>query len=122
LFGNFSFQTILLKKMRALKMVKKDSWVRIHSIILEPDERAPQVPEDTKKVPLEMWVKGWLREDAAIGDRVVVTTLTGREETGMLLEENPTYRHSFGDLVPELLFIGAQARDLVFGAGENKGR
>jgi hypothetical protein len=96
-------------------MVKKNSWVRIHSVILEPGERAPQVPEDTKKVPLEMWVKGWLREDAEIGGRATVTTLTGRVETGTLLEENPTYRHSFGDLVPELLRIGAQARELVFG-------
>jgi hypothetical protein len=106
--------------MRIPKMIKKGSWVRIHSIILEPGERAPQVPEDTKKVPLEMWIKGWLRENVEIGDRAVVTTLTGREETGILLEENPTYRHSFGDLVPELLFIGAQARNLVFGAGGNK--
>lgn len=96
-------------------MVKKNSWVRIHSVILEPGERAPQVPEDTKKVPLEMWVKGWLREDAKIGGRATVTTLTGRTETGILLEENPTYRHSFGDFVPELLAIGAQARDIVFG-------
>jgi hypothetical protein len=97
-------------------MVKKNSWVRIHSILLQPGERAPQIPEDTKKVPLEMWVKGWLEEDAAIGGKAAVRTLTGRRETGTLLEENPSYRHSFGDLVPELLFIGAQARELVFGA------
>jgi hypothetical protein len=97
-------------------MVKKNSWVRIHSIILKPGERAPQIPADTKKVPLEMWVKGWLQEDAAIGGRAAVTTLTGRTETGTLLEENPSYRHSFGDLVPELLCIGAQARELVFGS------
>ena len=97
-------------------MVKKNSWVRIHRIVLKPGERAPQVPEDTKKVPLEMWVKGWLRDDTEIGGKATVTTLTGRVETGVLLEENPCYRHSFGDLVPELLYIGAQARELVFGA------
>jgi hypothetical protein len=97
-------------------MVKKNSWVRIHSIILEPGERAPQVPEDTKMVPLEMWVKGALRQDAEIGETVEVTTQTGRVETGVLLEENPTYRHSFGDFVPELLSAGAQVRELVFGA------
>ncbi|MDR1249205.1 MAG: 2-amino-4-ketopentanoate thiolase [Treponema sp.] len=98
-------------------MVKKNSWVRIHRIILEPGERAPQVPEDTKKVPLEMWVKGALRQDAEIGGTAEVTTQTGRVETGILLEENPTYRHSFGNFVPELLFISAQARELAFGAG-----
>jgi hypothetical protein len=95
-------------------MAKKDSWVRIHSIILEPNERAPQVPEDTKKVPLEMWVKGWLQQDAKIGDRATVTTQTGRTETGTLVEESPAYRHSFGEFVPELLFISSQARELVF--------
>jgi hypothetical protein len=98
-------------------MIKKNSWVRIHSIILEPGERAPQVPEDTKRVPLEMWVKGFLRQDAELGSVAEVTTQTGRVETGILLEENPTYRHSFGNFVPELLTVGAQARDLVFPAG-----
>jgi hypothetical protein len=103
-------------------MVKKNSWVRIHSIILEPGERAPQVPEDTKKVPLEMWVKGWLLEDAEIGGTAAVRTLTGRRETGTLLEENPSYGHGFGDLVPELLLIGARTRELVFGvSGEDTG-
>jgi hypothetical protein len=99
-------------------MVKKNSWVRIHSIILEPGERAPQVPEDTKRVPLEMWVKGFLRQDAELGDVTEVTTRTGRLETGVLLEENPTYRHSFGDFVPELLSVGSQVRELVFGSGD----
>jgi hypothetical protein len=103
-------------------MIKKNSWVRIHSVILEPSERAPQVPEDTKKVPLEMWVKGRLQQDAEIGGRATVTTQTGRTETGTLVEENPAWRHSFGDFVPELLFIGSQARELVFGAPEGAPR
>ncbi len=42
---------------------KKGDWVKIHSIVLQPEERAPQVPEDTKKVPLETWVKGFLLDD-----------------------------------------------------------
>ena len=57
-------------------MVKKGEWVRIHKIILQPSERAPQVPEDTKKVPLEMWDKGYLQEDANMGDEVKVITFT----------------------------------------------
>jgi hypothetical protein len=96
-------------------MIKKNSWVRIHRVILEPGERAPQVPEDTKAVPLEMWVKGFLRQDAELGAMAEVTTWTGRVETGTLLEENPAYRHGFGDFVPELLVISAQARELAFG-------
>ncbi len=42
-----------------MNSAKKGDWVQIHQIVLKPEERAPQVPEDTKKVPLEFWVKGY---------------------------------------------------------------
>lgn len=96
-------------------MIKKGEWVIIHRNILTPEERAPQVPEDTKKVPLEMWVKGYLNKDAEIGEEVEITTLTGRLESGKLLEANPYYKHDFGKFVPELLRINAQVRDILFG-------
>ncbi len=96
-------------------MIKKDTWVLLHRNILEPAERAPQVPEDTKKVPLEMWIKGYLNEDANIGDEVTVTTRTGRKEKGTLLEEEPYYKHDYGKFVPELLVISEQVREIVFG-------
>ena len=99
-------------------MIKKGEWVRIHKIILEPSERAPQVPDDTKKVPLEMWVKGYLENDAEPGDEVSVTTVTGRHETGKLLEANPYYEHDFGKFVPELLAIDSQVRGILFGGDE----
>ncbi|MFN3328842.1 MAG: 2-amino-4-ketopentanoate thiolase, partial [Fervidobacterium pennivorans] len=35
-------------------LAKKGDWVQVQVTILHPYERAPQVPEDTKKVPLEM--------------------------------------------------------------------
>ena len=50
-------------------MAKKGDWVLTHNIILTPQQRAPQVPEDTHGVPLEMWVKGHLTADAEIGTR-----------------------------------------------------
>ena len=96
-------------------MVKKNSWVRIHKVILKPEERAPQVPDDTKKVPLEMWTKGFLLEDAEIGDEVTVETVTGRKETGKLIEVNPAYNHSFGNFIPELLQIDKQVRQILGG-------
>ncbi len=96
-------------------MVKKGEWVIIHRNILTPEERAPQVPEDTKKVPLEMWVKGYLNHDANIGEEVEVTTVTKRIEKGTLLEVNPHYKHDFGEFVPELLKINQQVRDILFG-------
>ena len=96
-------------------MVKKGEWVIIHRNILSPDERAPQVPDDTKKVPLEMWVKGYLNADANVGDEVEITTLTKRTEKGTLLEANPYYKHDFGVFVPELLKINEQVSDVLFG-------
>ena len=96
-------------------MIQKGQWVRIHKIILQPSERAPQVPDDTKKVPLEMWDKGFLGADAKIGDEVCITTVTGREETGTLIEVNPRYDHDFGDFIPELLEIDKQVRGILFG-------
>ena len=96
-------------------MIKKGTWVLIHRNILEPGERAPQVPDDTKKVPLEMWIKGYLQEDAKAGDEVEVVTRTGRKEAGTLLEAEPYYKHDYGRFVPELLVISEQVREIVFG-------
>jgi len=96
-------------------MVKKGEWVRIHKVILQPQERAPQVPEDTKKVLYEMWTKGYLDADAQIGDEVSITTVTDRKEKGTLVEVNPQYEHDFGKFVPELLVIDKQVREILFG-------
>ena len=95
----------------------KDDWVRIHSKVLEPSERAPRLPEETRRVPLEMWVKGFLEDDAEIGDEVVVTTLTGRTVRGTLIEKNPYYQHDYGKCLPELLNIGIQVRHILFDGG-----
>jgi len=96
-------------------MIKKGEWVRIHKIILEPSRRAPQVPDDTKACPLEMWDKGFLNADAGLGDEVEVITVTGRKETGTLIEVDPYYTHDFGKFIPELLQIDKQVRGIVFG-------
>jgi hypothetical protein len=94
---------------------KKGDWVLIHNVILNPDQRAPQVPDDTKKVPLEMWVKGFLKHDVSINDEVEITTITKRTVKGKLIEINPYYKHDYGKCVPELLQIGLQLNDILFG-------
>lgn len=99
---------------------KKGDWVRVHDTVLTPEQRAPQVPEDTKAVPLELWVKGIAQSDAAIGEMVEVETLTGRLVSGELVEVFPTYSHSFGDYVPELHRISSQLRSILFGGGQNE--
>ena len=100
-------------------MANKGDWVRIHSVVLQPNERASAVPEDTKQVPLELWVKGTLCADAEIGEEVRVITRTGRAVTGTLTEVDPHYTHSFGNFVPELQKAGDEAFRFLFG-GDGK--
>lgn len=98
---------------------KKGDWVRIHDIVLEVGQRAPNIPEDTQNVPLEVWNKGFLLDDQAkIGDKVQVETYIGRTMEGTLIEVNPYYEHDFGKFVPELSYIGRQVRALIEEDGE----
>jgi len=96
-------------------MIKKNEWVQVHSIVLTEEERAPQVPKDTKKVPLEMWIKGFLTEEAEVGDIVTIKTVTGRLVEGELVQVEPTFKHSFGEFVPEILEIDRMIRAELFG-------
>ena len=90
-------------------MAKKGDWVRIHKVVLPAAERTAKIPDDTKQVDFEMWVKGTLQnETAEIGEEVTIVTATGREETGKLLEVNPYYTHSYGKFVPEIVEIDKQ--------------
>jgi len=92
----------------------KGQWVKIHNIILDPSQRAPTVPEDTKNVPLEMWLNGFLnQEEAVVGEEVMIKTVIGRTVKGKLIEIDPRYDHSFGKPIAELLAIGPQVRDLI---------
>ncbi|MBW4828884.1 MAG: 2-amino-4-ketopentanoate thiolase [Clostridiaceae bacterium] len=100
---------------------KKGDWVRIHNIVLNPEDRSPNLPEDTKKVPLEMWDKGFLlNENANIGDIVEVESYIGRKVEGKLVEVNPFYDHDFGKCVPELLYIGRQLRGYLEGSEQGE--
>jgi hypothetical protein len=88
----------------------KGDWVMIHQVILEPRERSKGVPEDTAKVPLEAWIKGWASESAEIGQEVEITTLSGRKVKGRLEEVNPGFTHTYGPAVPELTPVGRELR------------
>jgi hypothetical protein len=88
--------------------VLRGQWVEVESIVLTPDERAPQVPDDTRATPYVLRVSGFLATDAALGEEVSITTLIGRNLKGKLLTVNPSYTHSFGSTVEELLRIGTE--------------
>lgn len=88
-----------------MSKVTKGTWVQIEQVLLTPAERAPTLPEDTRQVPYVLRVSGFLLEDAELDTEARVRTLIGRELSGALKTVNPSYTHSFGETVPELLEI-----------------
>ncbi len=91
-------------------LIAAGTWVEIGDIVLEPGERAPQVPEDTASVALEMRVRGVLLAPTALGEEAEIETAAGRRLRGVVLAVNPAYDHSFGPPVPELAAIGDDLR------------
>jgi hypothetical protein len=98
----------------------KGTWVEIHGVVLPAGERAPQVPEDTAGVPLEMRAKGFLVGPAEIGSDAEITTTTGRPLRGRLAAANPPYDHGFGEPLPELLQIGREVRAILRARDDDK--
>lgn len=101
--------------------ILRGQWVEIHRVVLAPEERTSRIPAETRVVPLELRVKGWLDQDSAvIGDEVSIRTVIGRTMNGTLKALNPRYLHDFGRPVPELQMIGTELRKLFAAAQEGK--
>lgn len=96
-------------------LIPSGTWVQIESTLLKPEERAQHLPEETKKCPLMLWVKGFLEKDSEMGQEVTVKTIIGRTLKGKLIAVNPPYEHNFGRTIPELLTVGKELRDLIGG-------
>ncbi|MFW6119309.1 MAG: 2-amino-4-oxopentanoate thiolase subunit OrtA [Petrotogales bacterium] len=95
-------------------IAKKGDWVQIKRVVLRPEERSSNVPEDTSRVPLEMRLKGYLEDESAnIGDDVKIKTIIGRYEHGALIAVNPAYDHSFGEHIEELFNAGTELVELL---------
>ncbi len=91
------------------KHANRGDLVQIHLVILKPEERVKKLPDSTKRVPYEAWVKGILIDKrATIGDTVHIKSFIGREITGTLAGINPSYNHNFGEPQPELVQVGLE--------------
>jgi 2-amino-4-ketopentanoate thiolase alpha subunit len=101
-------------------MIKKGTWVEVEEVVLTPEERSSAIPEETKKTPLKVWVRGNCMKDCSIGEEVEVATLTGRILKGVVVEEKPAYRYGFGEYIEEIQFIGRQAREILFYEGSDE--
>jgi hypothetical protein len=95
------------------EQVAQGAWVEIYQLVLPAGERAPHVPDDTQRVPLEMRVKGFLVEPATVGAEAEIETPVGRRIRGTLVEVNPAYTHGFGTPIAELSTIGKEVRAIL---------
>lgn len=102
------------------ELIAAGTWVELHRIVLTSEERAAHLPEDTRQLPLEMRVKGFLLNAAAIGEEAQITTVTGRQLHGTLAAANPAYTHTFGPPISELATIGAEARTILQREGRDE--
>ena len=96
---------------------KKGDWVQIYKVVVEAGQRTAKLPEDTLKTSFNLRAKGFLEQDANIGDEVTVTTAAERKLTGRLTAVSPGPGHSFGRPVPELLTIGSELRSMLSKSG-----
>jgi hypothetical protein len=106
--------------MNADAAVEAGTWVEVRRVVLPPAERAAQIPPDTRRVPLELRVKGFLVTSARLGKEAVIRTTAGRRHHGMLLEANPAYSHGFGPPVAELSAIGGEVREILRKAQQDR--
>ncbi len=95
---------------------RRGDWAEIRLVLLSPGERAPGLPADTERVPLEARVKGFLEDEARLGETAAVTTVLGRRIEGVFVRALPEPGHSFGRPVPELLSIGGELRARLRGS------
>lgn len=82
------------------------TWVEVERVLLQPEQRSPSLPEETRTCPYVLKISGFLVADAEVGDLAKVRSLIGHEHEGTLTVVNPSYSHTFGETVPELLHIG----------------
>jgi len=100
--------------LKESKPALRGDLVQVHKVVLTPEQRPENIPECTKRVPYEAWIKGFLLDDEArIGDSVRIETFIGRQLSGTLAEVNPTYTHHFGEPQPTLLSVGRAVQKLT---------
>lgn len=85
-------------------------WVEVERVLLEPADRAANLPEETATKPLLVWIKGFARGEAALGEECEVETVTGRNVRGRLSDLDPAYTHTFGSQPPEIAGVGRDLR------------
>jgi 2-amino-4-ketopentanoate thiolase alpha subunit len=94
-------------------MIKKGTWVEVEEIVLKPEDRATNIPDETKKTPLKSFLRGKCLNDCELGHEITVETNIGRIASGTVVDIEPGYYHTYGKYVNEISNIGKQAREII---------
>jgi hypothetical protein len=86
-----------------MSKIPKGTWVEVELTLLNAVRRVGGRPADPAPT---VRVSGFLLEDAELGQQVRIRTINGKLHVGKLRIQSPSYGHSFGHTVPELLKIG----------------
>ncbi len=97
--------------------ILKGDWVEISRVVLEPNERAQNLPEDTARIPYSMKIRGTALQDGKTGEEMKIKTVGGREVSGKAEAVNPFYDHDFGVCVPELVKTRQAIKKIRKGGG-----
>ena len=101
-------------------LIDKNTFVRVRKHILTPEQRAKNIPQDTKLVPLKMWIKGRLQEETELFEEAEIKTATGRLIKGIVKEVEPKHKHSFGEYVDELQRVREIVLSEMWGGEDNE--
>ncbi|MCB2288963.1 2-amino-4-ketopentanoate thiolase [Clostridium sp. CS001] len=94
-------------------MIKKGTWVEVEEIVLVPEDRAKNIPDETKNTPLKCWTRGNCLSDCELTGTVQIETNVGRIASGTVVEIEPGYYHTYGKYVQEVSNIGKQAKEIM---------
>ncbi|MFA7507344.1 MAG: 2-amino-4-oxopentanoate thiolase subunit OrtA, partial [Bacilli bacterium] len=97
------------------KMIKENTVVQIERVVLKSVERTGNLPDDTKRVPLKMKLKGRLVTKSNLGDYVKIVTQTNRIDEGYLIDVEPYFKHDYGHYVEVL----DEVKDIILRENEN---
>ena len=90
-----------------MSKIPTGTWVEVERSLFCSDRSAASRPLEPAKVPSYLLrVSGFLLEEAELGQQVRIRTIIGKVHLGKLRIQSPSYGHSFGHTVPELLKVG----------------
>jgi len=90
-----------------MSKIPKGTWVEVERTLAGAGRNLPGRPVDPAKLAAyTLRVSGFLLEDAELGQQVRIRTIIGKVHVGKLRIQSPSYGHSFGHTVPELLKLG----------------